>query len=67
MKNVVKIISIVIVFLLIGTMSIAASGKKVNNQKVDFFQVSGGSSNNVQYGMPYKGHVILVDPSYGFE
>jgi len=62
MKNVGKIITIVVILILIGTMSIAASGKKVNNQKVDLFNVSGGSSDNVLYDLPYEGHVILVDP-----
>lgn len=62
MKKVIKLCSIIVVLLLIGMISIAASGKMVNNQKINLFHVSGGTSDNVQYDQPFEGHVIIVDP-----
>jgi len=43
-------------------ISIAASGKMVNNQKLTLYHVSGGDSENVQYDQPFEGHVIITDP-----
>jgi len=62
MKKAIIFIVIAALVLTITPTLIFAGNGGAGSQKTTLYNVSGGSSDNVIYGQPYDGHVIIVNP-----